>query len=474
MNTKTLDLGCGAHPRNPFHADGMFGVDVRDDLGDHVRPADLIVEPIPYDDNSFDYLSAFDFIEHLPRVVYTPKRRNAFIEFMNEAYRVVKPGGYFLSSTPAYPHAVAFRDPTHVNIITDETFPMYFDDKIRWASIYGFKGAFHVVRHEWRGPHIFAVLRKVPVPAEPGQAAAPGSRVSVFLPVYNGARLLAKTLDSLLAQTHADFEVLCIDDCSTDGSHDILQQYAQRDARIRVLRTPGNLGTASRAVNYGLQHMTGDYFVYASQDDLFSSDWLEKMHARAVETGADAVLPDLVLHHPDDPASDRRISGLRGDRGVELSGRDAVLHSLDWTIPGNALWRASLVKFFGFADFGLNADEYTARVLFLHANKVVFSEGTFFYRQDNAEAVTKKITPKSFDYPYTQLRLYQLVNTENFAPEVIQQQAIRTVTLRNQLQQWLEAHGAASFSADDIALARDRLNYVTACMQRDPMFKDVA
>lgn len=163
--SKTLDLGCGTRPKNPFNADEMFGVDVRDDLSANVRSADLVVEPIPYEDESFDFVTAFDFIEHLPRLVYVPQRRNAFVEFMNEVYRVLKLGGLFLSSTPAYPHAVAFRDPTHVNIITDETFPLYFDDVNRWASIYGFKGAFQMQVHEWRGPAIFAIMRKVSVPA---------------------------------------------------------------------------------------------------------------------------------------------------------------------------------------------------------------------------------------------------------------------------------------------------------------------
>lgn len=163
--TKTLDLGCGARPKNPFNADEFYGVDVRDNLEGNIKSADLIIEPIPFADEMFDFVTAFDFIEHIPRVVYVPHRRNAFIELMNEIYRVLKPGGMFLSMTPAYPHAVAFRDPTHVNIITEETFPMYFDDDKRWASIYGFKGAFGIRVHEWRGPHIFAVMQKVPVPA---------------------------------------------------------------------------------------------------------------------------------------------------------------------------------------------------------------------------------------------------------------------------------------------------------------------
>jgi len=82
---------------------------------------------------------------------------------MNEIYRVLKVGGLFYSFTPAFPHAAAFQDPTHVNIITEGTFPSYFDDKNRWAEMYGFKGAFQIVEQTWRGPHLASILRKTPV-----------------------------------------------------------------------------------------------------------------------------------------------------------------------------------------------------------------------------------------------------------------------------------------------------------------------
>lgn len=165
--TTTLDLGCGSYPKNPFNADEMFGVDIRDGLAPNVRAADLAIEPIPYEDTSFDYVTAFDFLEHIPRLVYLPQRRNSFVELMSEIYRVLRLNGRFLSSTPAFPHAVSFRDPTHVNIITDETMPLYFNDTNRWAEIYGFKGAFQMEIHEWRGTNIFTVMRKVPVPDTP-------------------------------------------------------------------------------------------------------------------------------------------------------------------------------------------------------------------------------------------------------------------------------------------------------------------
>lgn len=162
--TRTLDMGCGRTPRNPFNATEMYGVDIADGLGPNIRRADLAIEPIPFDDASFEFVTAFDFIEHIPRLVYAPHRRNSFIEFMNEVYRVLKMGGYFLSSTPCYPHAEAFMDPTHVNVITDKTFIAYFDNVNRWAAMYGFAGAFEIVQHEMRGSHLFCIMRKVPVP----------------------------------------------------------------------------------------------------------------------------------------------------------------------------------------------------------------------------------------------------------------------------------------------------------------------
>jgi SAM-dependent methyltransferase len=161
--SKSLDLGCGLKPKNFFNADEVFGIDVRDDVSAGIHRADLIIESIPFESESFDFVTAHDFLEHIPRVIYAPLRRNAFVEVMNEIWRVLKPNGQFLSFTPAYPHAEAFRDPTHVNIITEQTFPMYFDNVTRAASIYGFYGAFQVNGQEWLGPHLVTFLQKVPV-----------------------------------------------------------------------------------------------------------------------------------------------------------------------------------------------------------------------------------------------------------------------------------------------------------------------
>jgi len=148
----SLDLGCGKTLRNPYEAKQIIGIDVED--------VDLAVEPIPYPDDYFDFVTAYDFLEHIPRLIYNPQRRYPFVELMSEIYRVMKVGGKFLSSTPAYPHNAAFQDPTHVNIVTVETFALYFDDEHNWGKTYGFKGKFHINKMEWHGAHLVVELEK--------------------------------------------------------------------------------------------------------------------------------------------------------------------------------------------------------------------------------------------------------------------------------------------------------------------------
>ena len=75
-----------------------------------------------------------------------------FVRLMNEIYRVIEPDGYFLHFTPAYPAKQSFQDPTHVNIITEDTFPDYFcsrNSRPAMASMYGFKGSFRLIEQVW-------------------------------------------------------------------------------------------------------------------------------------------------------------------------------------------------------------------------------------------------------------------------------------------------------------------------------------
>jgi SAM-dependent methyltransferase len=81
---------------------------------------------------------------------------------MSEIYRVLKLGGRFLSFTPAFPAAVAWRESTHVNIITTETFPLYSDTRNCLAKMYGFKGGLEIEKQYWHTNkiHLITILKK--------------------------------------------------------------------------------------------------------------------------------------------------------------------------------------------------------------------------------------------------------------------------------------------------------------------------
>lgn len=150
--SRSLDLGCGERPRNPFGAEECFGLDIRDDLGSNILCANLAIQPIPIENNSFDFCTAFDVIEHIPRILpCNGGTRFPFVELMNEIHRVLKPGGLFMHQTPAFPFKQAFQDPTHVNIITEDTFPYYFCEPNVYARKigYGFTGSFDLIHQGW-------------------------------------------------------------------------------------------------------------------------------------------------------------------------------------------------------------------------------------------------------------------------------------------------------------------------------------
>jgi len=160
-NSTTLDLGCGESPRNPFNANQTYGLDIRENLKKNIRYADLALDALPFSENMFDFITAYDFLEHIPRVIYLPERKFLFIQLMNEIDRVLKPGGIFFSNTPFYPVSSAFTDPTHVNVITAETFPLYFDDEHTWAKMYGFKGGFKLNFQAVNNTHLVTILQKL-------------------------------------------------------------------------------------------------------------------------------------------------------------------------------------------------------------------------------------------------------------------------------------------------------------------------
>ena len=103
-------------------------------------------------------------------------------------------------------------------------------------------------------------------------------RFSIIIPVYNVEPYLRECLNSVQQQTFGDWEAVCVDDGSTDGSAGILQEYASRDNRIKVIAQPN--GGLSAARNTGLDNATGDYILFLDSDDWIELNALECIHTQ--------------------------------------------------------------------------------------------------------------------------------------------------------------------------------------------------
>ena len=97
--------------------------------------------------------------------------------------------------------------------------------------------------------------------------------VSVIVPIYNVEKYLRRALDSILSQTHKDWEAILVDDNSTDNSGCIAEEYASRDHRFKVIHKPN--GGLSDARNVGLQHITGEFLLFLDSDDFLHPQLME-------------------------------------------------------------------------------------------------------------------------------------------------------------------------------------------------------
>lgn len=130
-------------------------------------------------------------------------------------------------------------------------------------------------------------------------------KVSVIIPCYNTADYLRGCLDSVLAQSMDDLEVICVNDCSTDGTLPLIGEYASRDPRVRLIDLPVN-GGVSAARNAGIDAALGEYIYFMDSDDCLESGYIEKMVQAIEREKTDIVInSNFTFVYPD---SDKRQS----------------------------------------------------------------------------------------------------------------------------------------------------------------------
>ncbi|WP_157159380.1 glycosyltransferase family 2 protein [Brachyspira pilosicoli] len=113
-------------------------------------------------------------------------------------------------------------------------------------------------------------------------------KVSIVVPVYNVENYLRECLESIINQTLKEIEIICIDDCSTDNSYSILEEYSKKDDRILLIKNPKNMGV-SYSRNIGIKESKGEYIGFIDSDDYISKDYYENLYNTAKKYNSDVV-----------------------------------------------------------------------------------------------------------------------------------------------------------------------------------------
>lgn len=278
--------------------------------------------------------------------------------------------------------------------------------------------------------------------------------ISIIVPVYNGAEFLPGLINSLQKQTYKNFEVLFIDDFSTDASADLIESLSKEDARFRLIHRETKGGTAAKGIEYGLPLCRGSYYFYLSQDDFIDADCLEKCHTKSVETGADVVCCNTVLYYGENDKNNPFRYPVNKNYGQILSSREAFYESLTWHLHGANLKKMSLVKKLGFEASYYNSCEFYNRIAYLYANKIAFADTNFYYRQDNPNAITKSIKYFTIDVLATDIMLFEFLIKEKFPIKQIRR---RLNSLQRTLFRWQRQFSKIDLSENERAYVLNTL-----------------
>lgn len=230
-------------------------------------------------------------------------------------------------------------------------------------------------------------------------------KVSVVIPVYNKEMRLRACLDSVLAQSFADFEVICVNDGSTDSSSDILKEYGLRDRRIKVI-SQENTGV-SVARNVGIDATQGESLCFVDADDTIATDFLKTLASRATE--ADIV--ECSLFREEKPWKGEELLRYVDTTGRSLQGTAiwGKLYSADF-VRRNSLRFPAGVRFGEDTEFNLAAWAAAESILDLpYSGYQYFNEGCKEYRL-SAREITRKIDALTEGYARISRRFGQPIS----------------------------------------------------------------
>ena len=248
-------------------------------------------------------------------------------------------------------------------------------------------------------------------------------KISVIVPVYKAEAYLRRCVDSLLAQTFQDFELLLVEDGSPDRSGAICDEYAQQDSRVRVFHKEN--GGVSSARQCGLDNAHGDYTIHADPDDWVEPDMLEALYAKATAEDADMVICDFYVEQ----------NGTQTYCRQEPSALDheTVLRELFQQLHGSC-WN-KLVKRACYNAFGVSfpqgidiwEDKYVCCSLLMHDIKICYLNKALYHydRNANENSIVKNKSLKELRAQIAFAQYFEplLKETGQFSQEILHMKA---------------------------------------------------
>ena len=201
---------------------------------------------------------------------------------------------------------------------------------------------------------------------------------------YNAEKYIAYAIDSALNQTYHDFELLILDDKSTDKTLEIVNSY--NDSRIRVIKLP-HYGAGGRVRAEGYKYITGDYVQILDADDYVSPDLLENYVKALQKEKLDILVP---LPFSDTDGQIKSITNTKKYLGKTIDGETAFDLSIFWDIHAWMCVKKDLLISVGYnyESLRIKTDELNNRKLFFYADSIHFCDGEYYYRT-NESSVTR-------------------------------------------------------------------------------------
>lgn len=219
-------------------------------------------------------------------------------------------------------------------------------------------------------------------------------KISIIVPIYKAESTLLRCLDSLKAQTFADFEVLMVDDGSPDRCGEMIDEYATKDQRFKAFHKEN--GGVSSARQLGIDHAIGEYTIHADPDDWVEPTMLEALYKKAKEEDADMVICDYWINttNQEDYVCQEPVS-LRHDSLLkELFGR---IHGSCWNkLIKKDLYNQYSVRFP--SELSFCEDQYVIASFLKHDIKVGYMNKAFYhyYRSDSDKSLSHKYSEEQY------------------------------------------------------------------------------